>query len=58
MKIEYWTAFGLAVAGLAPMATVPLFGPVVKNSAHESAVFGTLILGMLSAGWFFRINRR
>lgn len=58
MKIDYWTAFALAVIGLTPMATVPLFGPVIKHSAHESVVFGTLIIGMLSAGWFFRISQR
>jgi hypothetical protein len=58
MKIKYWVSLSLACVGLVPMAAAPLFGPIIKNSPQEAAIFGTLIIGLVNAGWFFGITRR
>jgi hypothetical protein len=57
MKISHWASFSLACGGLLPMASAPLFGPIIENSLREAVMFGALLVGMLSASWFFRICR-
>lgn len=57
MRSEHWVTFWLACIGLLPMATAPLFGPIIENSPRESTTFGMLIIGVVSACWFFRNYR-
>ena len=58
MKIEYWVSFALACVGLLPTDALPLLGHVGKHSSKESLIFGSLLIGLLSAGWFFLTHRK
>ena len=58
MKTIYWVSFSLACSGLAPMAISPLFEPIIKDGLRGSVIFTSLLVGFLSAAWFFQIHLR